>query len=337
MHKKLAVSVLITNLLLSSMFLFAVPVVGEEQGLGQVAVGIQAPTLTSRSIADWKSSGAGGSNKTVDSALTVNTYYAFNVTVSCASTMASITNLTIWVYDGSGTINVFNKQHSYGFRYKNQSGVATWYELTGNDVWTSSETYISNASCIVPTLTESSGEWVFKVKYAKVADHTADTSEWHYKAQVYNSGGSSALGEDEDWFEFSYYREFTMAGATVNWGTLNPGDINQTATTPASGDNYVNIVAINHASKIQWHGDADLVRTGGSGTEFPLENVYLGQTNDYNNNDGIKLTTEYQTLWDAIAAGTESTQKAAYHFITVPNPCIDGTYTYNWYAEIIST
>lgn len=328
-YRRILTTAVLIVILLAVCAALAVP--PASSGTGSAVVGNPTPTITSRTISDT----VDGGNQT--SARTVNTYYFFWFAVSDDNTLNDIKNITITLYDTSGTSGIFDKEHSYGFSWQNASGSIDWYELTALGWDNDPLTYLNDTDSVQPTLSSDSGTWKFNAAMAKVASNVGSPA-WTFKAEVIDSADQSvSTTGGAVWFDFSYYEEYTLHGSAVSWTSLNPGATNSTATTPGDGDNHVTITAINHASHIQVEGDGALARTGGGGTSFPLANVYVGQTGSAVTNDGKKLTTEFQTLWSAIDAGLESTEKAAYYFITVPDPCISGTYTFTWTVQIVTT
>lgn len=302
---------------------------------GTATVGNSACSLTSRELM----TAIDGSNTTTGAVTMADTYVYGNVTISDVNTMGDIVNVTIWLYSDDGVQGTFLKNESYGFMYYNNSGTETWYELDATG-WVSQETYIDNSSSASPSMVASTGEWTFKIKLAKTANNYG-TDSWNYNASILDSDSNADIACDgftDSYYDVAYYKEFTMASGTVTWTSLTAGDSNSTANTPASGNNYITVTAINHESNIRAQASyTHLNRTGGGGTTWTVDDLYMGQTSSAGTNDGIKLSTSYQTLWSAIPKASESLEKAQYCFISVPDPCIAGDYTFNEIMEIVTT
>lgn len=322
----------VLSFLLLSILVVSLPIgvyADDTQGTGILTVSNSPISVLSRSIAE----GEGESNITSGS-LPVNTYFWFRVTAFDSNTMKDVENITVYVYASTGTVGLFDKQKSYGFQWRNESGTHKWYELLPGG-WTQVldvGTYLDASSSVEPPDSSMAyGMWKFKVKFAKVAIHTEVATEWRFNATAYDGDGKDSI-DDTGWFEFAYYKEFTVSAADISWETLNPGLKNQTA---AGMPRTITVVAINHNTDIKVRGSGDLIKTDGGGTTFPLSNVYVGQTDSVANNDGVKLDITYNTIWDNIPAGTEGADKNTYWFITVPCPCVAGTYIFTWYVALM--
>ena len=128
----------------------------------------------------------------------------------------------------------------------------------------------------------------------------------------------------------NFYSELTVNDASHGWSGLNPGDTNVALTSPADGDIDVTVTA-NAAFNIQVKGSGDL--SDGNGHTIPLSNIKVHKNTLAS---ATSLTTSYQNVGGLtnLAAG----ENQAYSFmlwITVPNPCPDGTYTYTLYIQVV--
>lgn len=322
-----AAPILLAFILMSALIPVVFADTGETSGSGSATVGNATPSITSRSLA----ANAGGANIT-SGELTVNTHYWGNTTVADDNTLVDITNITICFNTTAGSRGSFDKEESYAFQYKNVSSVIDWGELTaGGWVWTG-QTYLDEATCSYPTLTASSGEFKFNISFAKIASHN-DGAAWEFYVYIKDTAAATdTMGEDDTWFDFAYYGEYTFA-SSITWTGLTAGDTNEEPGTPTNPIN-TNVVACNEPTDINFKGDGDLQKTGGGGTTWLLSSVTLGSTG-VESGTTFGLSTSYQNLWDAVAAGTENTNKASYWAIDVPDPCIAGEYTFTYYINVV--
>lgn len=82
--------------------------------------------------------------------------------------------------------------------------------------------------------------------------------------------------------------------------------------------------------KIQIKGEGNLH----DGGVIPLSNVYVGQSSQSSNNDGIILGTSYKD-WKKQIAPSEATVNPSYWFLSVPAGTPSGTYQFKFFIQVV--
>jgi hypothetical protein len=312
--RKLGFIAVVTVLFLLSqpLHVYADYVEGEKTGTGTVIVGNVAPSVTSMGLYEE----GGSSNLT---AMDPDVQYEVRVTVSDNNLVQDATNVTVTLVASGGTQFLFDETASYGFQFDNSSGTPVWRELTGSG-WSTSYTYLNATASTAPTGT-TEGTCVFVLHLYKTA-HRETT--WTMNGSARDVGGLS--GSKANQFGVNSYVSFTIPSA-VSWGTLEPGATNATA-----GSMPANIqVTSNYEVAIQIRGSGDL--TNGDGGSIPLANVYVGQTSDPGNNDGIALGQTYKDMYTSITSA-DGTSYPTYWYISVPAQTQAGTYSFTYYIRV---
>jgi len=128
-------------------------------------------------------------------------------------------------------------------------------------------------------------------------------------------------------FGVNFYLEMTVNDATHTWTSLSPGASQQTLATPV--DTNINMtVTANAAFDLQ--GKVSAAPTSGAYT-IPLSNLVVHESLV---GSAVALTTGYVDIGGLISeAAGENQAKAFMLWLTVPNPQMDGSYTYTLYVQ----
>ena len=284
---------------------------------GSATVGNVAPTISSPQLTDTSSNSVAGSQ------IDVNVEYWVAFTVSDDNSLEDIDTIVIKIWGPSSTEGGSDSEvNHYTFQYDQASDA--WSEI-GPDTGGS---HLVLADCQDPSdQTQSSGTFRLAFKLAKIAERTT-TATWTIKITV--SDDSSASASDSSLtFGVNFYAELTVNDGSHGWSGLNPGATDVALTNPSDGDIDVTVTT-NAAFNLQAKGSGDL--TSGSNM-IPLSNVKIHASTL---TSAVSLTTTYQNIPGLTSQPAGANQAKAFKlWITVPNPCPAGTYTYTLYVQVV--
>ena len=258
---------------------------------------------------------------------TINPVQEYNFTVECRDLdqIKNLKNVTIILWSSGYSEGQYNIRYGYRFQWYNSSG--TWAVTERNPDSSSPYDHLNVTRSTKPS-DWTSITWqnfTFSVWLSGVANPTT----WTWKAYVIDASDAQATKTMS--FSINQYLSYSLSASSIDWGTLLAGDDNITATTPSNGLLKITITC-NYDVKIQMKGSGDL---SSNGYTIPLENCYVGQTNDPLNNDGVKLTTNYQTFKTGITYG-ENQVFNSYWFMSIPEDQEAEIYTFTWYIQVIT-
>ncbi len=243
----------------------------------------------------------------VAAALTPQVIYYIKVTVSDANTLNNINQVKVKIFYDVGathpdesTITAGNEQTAAIFTWTKVGNV--WAKDAGAGAsWT-----IVSASSVTPTMTASSGDWIFAIKIGKTATESIAPNVWDLHARATDSGnltfGYYLWGKTVSW-----YGEAQVLTANVNFGAVALGsgfaaDVNKVTGISSifiSNGDYSAMVK----SSATWTGSANIATLDPNGncvnaSEFALK-LYIADI--YGSallldTVGVKITDGTQTL-----------------------------------------
>lgn len=292
---------------------------GESEGTAQVTSAI--PSITSPEL--WDSAETTNKNNT---ALTVNTEYHANFTISDANTMADLKNVTIRVWET--TYSTENASDSEREHY-----TFTWTEST--DTWASTPSgFVVSANCKDPGTggTETSFEFTLAFDLSKVANYTASTTDWQISIFVWddadNGGSEKTLRHG-----VAFYSEISITDTTHQWSGLLPGDTDKTV----DGDGDIDFTVIANANwDAQAKGNASVLISENA-DEIGIGNITIHKDTLASS---VSLTTTYADIGGLTAQSpptAEGSPIATYCtiWLDVPSGTPVGNYEYKLQLQII--
>jgi hypothetical protein len=316
-------------------------VAASQSGTATINIAASAVSVTGRTISSTNcgtSCGAGNNATGNPPAVNVNTEYWWSTVVTDSGSIKDVDSVMIYIYKTGATKTIFDQQRAYGFRWvrKSWSGNAgmacstdtgCWHELVGNNAWVQSGyAYLVTADSAHTTIsdTTTSGTWTFAAQLSKLAQYTSTNMDWNYEADIQNRALSSA--SKTGILDVNLYVSITIP-TSIDFGTLSMGLTNSSAASNPYAATYTG----NAILLFQVWGGADPVDQYND--TFPLSNIYVGLTGTLSNNDGKKLTYSAQNLYSSLPVAANQNENM-YWFVTTPNPCPSGTYTFSYVINI---
>lgn len=283
-------------------------VYGDSSGESEGSVSILSANPSMAGPELWDSGEAQDKNNT---ALTVNTEYHLNFTISDDNTLADLDNVTLRVWDTSSAATENDtdaEQNHYTFR---------WYEA--NDTWTSSPSgFVNTGNCKDPGTGSSETQYEFTCAFdlGKAAGYTANTDDWNISIFVWDDNNDFDA-ERSIVFGVAFYSEISVTDSTHTWGNLNPGDTDQTITdSPLNFD-----VIANAAWDVQAQANQSALVSGSNqigignitihkdtvGSSVSLTTSWtdiVGLTSQTASTEEASATSTYCTLWLDVPTGT---------------------------------
>ena len=154
--------------------------------------------------------------------MTPGVEYTITVPVTDANTLNDLDTVKVYIYyDADGTYNTSDRPGSGNTQ---TCAILTWANPStwsidptgGGTTWAKVD---GNSSS--PSLSGSSGNFVFSFKPGLVAKETPGAPEWHIYA-VADDGLATGSNYKED-MEMAWYGQITVTTPNVNWGSVNPG------------------------------------------------------------------------------------------------------------------
>lgn len=253
----------------------------------------------------------------VATALTPQVIYYVKVTASDANTLNDIKEVKVKLYYDVGgthpdeaTITAGNEQTATIFTWTKAGN--TW----AVDAGAGTSCGIVSASSVTPTMTASSGNWIFAIKIGKTATESGAPNIWdlHARAtdQANTTSGYYLWGKSVMW-----YGETQINTANVNFGEVALGsgfaaDVNKvtgfSATWVSNGDYYTEL-----KSSATWTGSNNIATLDPAGNcvnanEFALKGYYMDVFGSafLLNSTGVRTRDGVQTLETgfSVTAGT---------------------------------
>jgi len=313
--KRRVTSIILLALLLS---ISTLPVQAAIEGNtgGTAGVDNKTPVISTVSLKDT------GSVSKNNSAIDVWTEYRISLTLADDNTLEDIDDLEFIIWGPSSTEGGADSDvDHYTFTYT--QGTDAWDE-TGPDA---GDEHLVSGNCVDPAdQTEGSGTFTLAFKLHKTAEYSASTTGWSIK--IIATDDSAATDTDATlFFGVNFYLEMTVDDATHSWSNLSPGDSQQTLDTPVDADIDITVTA-NAAYDLQ--GKVSAAPTSGAYT-IPLTNLVIHEDTV---GSAAALTAGYVDIGGLTAeAAGEDNAEVFKLWLTVPNPQMDGSYTYTLYVQ----
>jgi hypothetical protein len=224
----------------------------EDSAGGSFTTGNATPSVTSVALLDLADEGV--------TTMTPYVEYKIVVTVSDTNTLNDIKTLEVWVYyDADGDYAestkepAANTQTAAKLSWTASGGVWAIAPTGGGTTWA-----IVEGNCSTPDpMTASSDDFIFAFKPGKVAYQTTGDARWHIHAKATDEADATGTGYQEN-RQMAWYGEISVATASVDWGSVNPGtDFGESTKETAIEVTYIGNG--NYAEKIaassSWSGD----------------------------------------------------------------------------------
>jgi len=283
----------------------ATAVFAAEEGstTGSFSVGGVAPTVSSSALQVYSDAGL----TMVAAAMTPQVIYYVKVTVSDPNTLNDIKEVKVKLfYDVGGT---HPDEATITAGHEQTACIFTWTKV-GNtwtkDAGAGTSWAIVAASSVIPTMTASSGDWIFAIKVGKVATESMAPDVWDlYASATDNTGytaGSYLWGKTVLW-----YGEVHVLTANINFGEVALGSGFADNVNEVSGP-VVNAISNGDHSMIMkssatWTGTSNIATLDPNGNcvnakEFALKVYYMDAYGSafLLNSTGIVTFSDEQTL-----------------------------------------
>jgi hypothetical protein len=266
-----------------------------------------------------------------DTALTVNTEYHLNFTVSDANTMADLKNVTIIAWDNRGQLVTDADSERYHY---------TWTYVNTTDAWACplSANYIITENYSDPNpaaLTAGSFEFRLAFKLSKVANYSNTSHDgWQFNITVFDAAlnqGTYGVGMGgRTQFGVASYLAITITDVTHSWSAAP-----NTADNALTGDGHVDFTSLtNRVWKAQVYGSTNLTK---GGDIIGLYNVTQYGSNDVGSS--VPLTFSYAdvtgiTSQAAPTAEASPTAVGVWLWLDIPTGTPAGDYVYTLNIQI---
>ncbi len=317
MMRRRVTSIILLALLLS----IAIPVLPVQAAIagtsgGTAGVDNISPVI---SVVSLKTTGATSKN---DSAIDVWTEYRISLTLADDNTLEDIDTLTFTIWGPSSSFGGADSDiDHYTFDYTQATDL--WDEV-GPD--SGDEHLVSGNSVDPADQTAGSGTFTLAFKLHKTAEYSADTEGWTIRITAVDDSAASDTVETL-FFGVNFYLEMTVDDAAHSWSGLSPGDSQQALDSPGDADIDMTVTA---NADYDLQGKVDAAPTSG-GYTIPLANLLIHESTV---GSAAALTTSYVDIGGLTAeASGEDNAEVFKLWLTVPNPQMDGSYTYTLYVQ----
>lgn len=324
---KVAITSLATALLILATLLPIVLAADSGTSDGTVTVTSATPTVTNLML---NTTAPANANNT---ALTVNTEYHLNFTVSDSNAMSDLHNVTIWMWNsGGGASQGDSDSEQNHLRF-------TWVEST--DVWSeypSASWWDYEANNIDPGTGDSSTSYTFRLAFdlPKVANYSnggAPYDGWSVNVTAYDDSSNQGSATNVQ-FGVAYYAEISVTDSTHTFsGAPNSND----NPVSAGGDAKIDITVItNDDYHIEVKSENSTIQSAGTpADEFDVGNVthYISDTVG----SSVSLTTSYADLGgltDQTAPTEEASAASGTVYLWVDIP--DGQAAHSDYEYVLT-
>jgi len=308
------------TIVVSILLVLAIISVASGDSAGTAQITSASPTLSSPQL--WNAAETVDKNNT---ALTVNTEYHINFTVSETNSLADLNNVTIKIWETTYAVegDADSERNHYTF---------TWTESTSS--WSSSPSgFVTTANCKDPAAASIATSYTFTCAFdlSKVANHTSSNIAWQIKIISYDDLGNSDTDSSLK-FGVAFYSEIAITDTTHTWTGLVPGDIDKTV----DGDGDIDFTVI---ANDEWDANAKSNASNlvsGSNT-IGIENLSIHKdtlgsavalTTSWGDLGG--LTTQSPPTAEASPVSTHCTL-----WLDVPNGTLPGDYVYTLQLQIV--
>ena len=273
------------------------------------------------------------SGETVDknnTALVVNTEYHVNFTVSHASKLSYLDNLTINMWNSGGGVGE-NDTSTQRNRYQ-----FLWEESTGTWSCPLSASYIVTGNCKDPGQASSltSYEFTLAFKLSKVANYSnggAPYDGWQIKIYAYDEAPKYDSIQTLQFGVASYF-DVTITDTTHAWSNLIPGT---SVNVTVDGDADIDFTVIANTNwKAQVEADGPLSKAPDT---IPLTNLLVHKDTL---GSAVAMTVEYADVGGLTNQSPPTnedppTETSLKLWLTVPEGTPPGDYTYTLSIQIV--
>jgi hypothetical protein len=281
-------------------------------GNGIVIVTSVAPTITSIQIDPGDGSNA--------SAINVDTYYLFKVTVSTPNgTLNNLQKMELRLYQGSTSWTLtLDTERRQGFAW---SYTGAWTQL-GPSGWTTPDgVYFDSTNSSTPNLSGNSGTFTFRLKVMKVTHYTTGLG-WYVQASALDKANHEAMKSNK--FDTNLYLHLTVP-TSITW-TATAGSTN----VEASGMPFAISYQSNAIVKLQLNATDP---TSQYSDTFGASNLRISDTTNPNGPHSQTLSNSLAD-WETGLGVTDRGALDAYWFVSVPNGQPTGTYTFTYNMSV---
>ena len=241
------------------------------------------------------------------------TNYKFKVSVTDNNTLADISTVELKLYVDNILLSDNRRDH-YSFKF---TAPGTWEEI-GPD---NDERHLVTDNCVAPDNSQTSGIYVFVVKFDIIAQPTS-SYEWDAWAKATDNNALTDNLTDENKFNVNNYVSLAVDDSALTFSG-SPGQENVQPTenpTVATVDANVNFNI--QCKDNNW--------TGSLGGTIGADNTKAAK--DASHTGEITLSTSYGTLWSGVSYGENVTDNI-YWFLNIPSSARDPSYTTTFYVK----
>ena len=189
----------------------------EGTSAGSFTITNQAPSVSVVEI--YTDSGLTGTT----SSLTPQVMYFCKVTVSDANTLDDISQIKLKIFYDSTPSDPLESTITVGAN--NGAAIITWTKagsVWAIDAGAATSWTVETGSCVTPTMTASSGDWVIALKVGKVATESPGADNWDFHARATDAGAltSGLYNRDKN---VLWYGQITVNTGSVSFGSVTPG------------------------------------------------------------------------------------------------------------------
>jgi len=239
--------------------------------------------------------------------------YKFKVSVTDNNTLADISTVELKLYVDDIFLPDDRRNH-YSFKF---TAPGTWEEI-GPDT---DERHLVTDNCAAPDNSQTSGDYVFVVKFDVVAQPTS--YEWDAWANATDNNALTDNLTGENMFKVNNYISLTVDDSTLIFnGSPGQNDVEpEEQPTVATVD--ANVIFIIQCKVDDWAGSRGGT-IGANNTKAAQDNQHYGE---------ITLSTDYggSILWSNFYG--ENVASNIYWFLNIPSSASDPSYTTTFYVK----
>lgn len=292
--------------------LASLPLASGDTATGSAAVANQTPEVYGMDV--------------VEASVNPETSFNVNVVARDNNTLDDFDNIIVKVYENVCTeASAESLDNHYTFWFDPSDN--TWHTASGTN--TQGSAYIDSAGSTYPSdLSLAKDNYNFDILINGTANHAND---WDFYVKVVDEASATDSSESPNEFSVAKYVTYALTVSTLEWTSLsvpsddNPSDNN--ANNPLVGSIETNVnYDVKDKLSADWSGPG-------------AETLAASNTSFYQSNtpgSEITMSTTYQDVWTAQSEG-EAVTKDIYHWLDIPSPTVEGTYSTTFYIEVAET
>ncbi len=243
-------------------------IISGETGFGDFAIGNTSLPPSISAVALYQTDHA-----TAVTAMSPQIEYAVKVTVSNASTLATLSTVRVTIfYDADGIyaledVPLSGTTQTAAILTCTIGSTPSWSIDPGsNTTWS-----IISGNSVQPTLTNTTGDFWFHFKAGKVATATTGSTKWHIYTKATSAGGTADNYQDNR--TMNWYGEIIVNTTNVNFGTVMLGSDFSSNTQTGISVTYICNGSYRQQVKVSspWTGSGNSVPLNTAGTPGPGE------------------------------------------------------------------